>query len=197
MVLVEIVEPWRWKDGGDIDRLMRERDALRAEVERLATLVADMWLNADNWSGPNASSHYRSDISFRVRSALQPTKDGAFRSGSPPPPPPCLEDPLKDLGTSAPAPAPAPAPEKFADVCTTNRGGPNETRRTALRLAAHLNPPIDPRTALAALTRGTVAIRSFADRERIAIAAKELGLTLPASPMATTSAPRASDNRSR
>jgi len=65
-----------WQDGGDIDRLMRERDALRAEVERLATLVADMWLNADNWSGPNASSHYRSDISLRVRGALNPGKDG-------------------------------------------------------------------------------------------------------------------------
>jgi len=54
-----------------------ERDALRAEVKQLTALVADMWINADNWSGPNASSHYRSDISFRVRGALQPTKDGA------------------------------------------------------------------------------------------------------------------------
>ncbi len=68
-------------ETSNANALAHERDALRAEVKQLTALVADMWLNADNWSGPEASSHYRSDISFRVRSALQPatqpTKDGA------------------------------------------------------------------------------------------------------------------------
>jgi len=58
-------------ETSNANALAHERDALRAEVKQLTALVADMWINADNWSGPEASSHYRSDISFRVRSALE------------------------------------------------------------------------------------------------------------------------------
>ena len=64
-------------ETSNANALAHERDALRAEVKQLTALVADMWINADNWSGPNASSHYRSDISLRVRGALNPGKDGA------------------------------------------------------------------------------------------------------------------------
>ncbi len=44
----------------------------------------------------------------------------SYRERIPAPPPPCREDPLKDLGTSAPAPAPEKA-VKFADKAKGNQ----------------------------------------------------------------------------
>ena len=53
-----------------LDTASAELAALRAESERLKTLIADMWNNADTWSGSRASSHYRSDIDARRLAAL-------------------------------------------------------------------------------------------------------------------------------
>lgn len=53
-----------------------ERDEARAEVERLRALMIEMWDNAEDWYGPRASSHYRSEIATRVGKG---PSDGAHR----------------------------------------------------------------------------------------------------------------------
>jgi hypothetical protein len=42
---------------------------LETEVERLRALMIEMWDNAEDWCGPRASSHYRSEIATRIRGA--------------------------------------------------------------------------------------------------------------------------------
>lgn len=49
-------------------REARDRDAKdAADLAALRLLVAEMWADADGWSGPRASSHYRSRIAERAR----------------------------------------------------------------------------------------------------------------------------------
>jgi hypothetical protein len=58
---------------------IKEIKDLRAEVARLRGLVIEMWESAERWSGPTASSHYRSDIADRVgraRAALAEREGG-------------------------------------------------------------------------------------------------------------------------
>lgn len=43
-------------------RLQQERDEMPQKIRDLQELVSTMWVDANDWHGPTASSHYRSHI---------------------------------------------------------------------------------------------------------------------------------------
>jgi hypothetical protein len=53
------------------DRALREANELKerdkAALIELRAIVLEMWLDAEHWSGPSASSHYRSRVADRLR----------------------------------------------------------------------------------------------------------------------------------
>jgi hypothetical protein len=51
----------------EAERLQTDYDALFEQTAKLKDLVAKMWDQAKDWSGPTASSHIRSDISSAMR----------------------------------------------------------------------------------------------------------------------------------
>ncbi len=57
------------------NRVWRERARLRAQRDALVRLVIDMRDNGDRWTGPRASSHYRSEIFERIEAALRAAKE--------------------------------------------------------------------------------------------------------------------------
>jgi hypothetical protein len=45
----------------------KERNEMPATIEALRALVKEMWDDAEGWSGPTASSHYRSKITEKAQ----------------------------------------------------------------------------------------------------------------------------------
>jgi hypothetical protein len=47
--------------------------------EAMARLICEMWACAKDWSGPDASSHYRADIQARIIGLCSVRADGSVR----------------------------------------------------------------------------------------------------------------------